>query len=252
MSGTATATAGPESATATSQFTPGSTTNPDVTRLDDTTASNVTDDPIDVEDFLGTPTFAQLLASFGAGYSFTPPTGQVTSFRTLDDPDVEASIFTDAVRRAESLKIRNTLIDFDTLGNNSTAGTTARFTSEALNQTYTNNLIIDHYTGLMWYRVVQGTDVWNDAIDNAAASTQGGFSNWFLPNIRMLGQLIDESNTGSSGMNYAPFNITTTRLLSSTTTAGTTTSSMFKTTVHGIATNSKTTVRNYIFVRKHF
>ena len=43
------------------------TTPPDVTRLDDTTASAVSDEPIDVQNYIGTPTWDQLVAAHGRG-----------------------------------------------------------------------------------------------------------------------------------------------------------------------------------------
>lgn len=134
-------------------------------------------------------------------------TGQTTSYRDGDDGFYEFG-------RGAS---------FSTLGCNNPFGNTNRFTDELGGQDYTNNLVIDWLTGLMWYRVVFSIANWNNSIDAAEASSQAGYTNWFIPNISQLGSLINYSL--SDFLNYSPFNIdqaTYANLWSSTTNPGTT------------------------------
>lgn len=116
-------------------------------------------------------------------------TGQTTSYRTGDDGDLEIG--------------RETA--FGTLTCNNPFGNTNRFTDELGGQTYTNNLVCDWATGLMWYRVLSGTVDWNTAIDAANASTQGGFTDWFIPNQIQMISIVNAGVTG--GLDYSPFNL---------------------------------------------
>lgn len=126
------------------------------------------------------------VARSGRGYAFPMPTGQTTVYRTGDDAYIENTIFTTAIRTANSLKAINTLADFYTLNNNNAFGNINRFTDINGLQVYGDNYVIDHYTGLGWYTVSIGTIVWNDAIDNALASSQNSYTDWFLPNINQI------------------------------------------------------------------
>ena len=120
-------------------------------------------------------------------YNMPQPTGQTTSYRTGDDADIESSLFKH-FRRAQGFwnGEQPQLVDFTTLVRNNTFGNTDRFTSENGDQVYTNSLMIDHYTGLMWIDNFQVAADWNTAIDNAIASTFGGYSDWFIPNNEQL------------------------------------------------------------------
>ena len=116
-------------------------------------------------------------------------TGQTTSYRTGDDGDLELGLGT----------------AFSTLDCNNIFGNTNRFTDDTGAQTYTNNFVLDHLTGLMWYRSLPATASWNTCIDNALSSTQGGFTDWFLPNYNQLVSLFNWSL--SSVLNYSPINV---------------------------------------------
>ncbi len=146
------------------------------------------------------------IAEYGRGYNYPQPTGQTTVYRTGDDADIEATIFTDAVRSANSLKVQNSLVDFFTLGNTSSFGTTVRFTDELGTEIFLNDLIIDNYTGFMWHIIRQGNKTLNDAIDAADSSTQGGFSNWFLPNFNQIISIANRSED-TNAIDYSPFNV---------------------------------------------
>lgn len=135
-------------------------------------------------------------------------TGQTTSYATGDDGDLE----------------KGRGVSFSILNCNNGFGNTNRFTDELGGQTYTNGLVVDWQSGVMWYRIPQAASNWNTAISGANASVQGGYSDWFVPNIL---QLISISNYGQTdSLNYSPFNIaaaTYTQLWTSTTDATTTT-----------------------------
>lgn len=164
-------------------------------------------------------------------------TGQTTSYRTGDDGDLEMGIGA----------------SFSTLSDNNIFGNTNRFTDELGGQTYTNNFVLDHLTGLMWYKVpVSGT--WNNAIDGADSSTQGGFSDWFLPNINQFATILNFTNSVGSLLNYAPFSLTqtstATRLFTSTTNAGGTTGAFALSDLQIFSATTKVTTCNYIICRK--
>jgi len=250
MSGTATGTTGAEQATATSQFTPGGTSNPDVTRLDDTTASDVSDDPIDVASYLGTPTWVQLAASFGKGYSYPIPS-QTTSFRTGDSANIESTVFGASVRDANKLKIINSLSSFLVLNNNNSWGNTNRLTAEDGTQTFTANLVLDNYTGLMYFRTVQSLATWNDAIDNALASTEGGFSDWFVTNLNQITSLINFESTAP--LTSPPINVNVQLWLSDTDDSNTLNAMQILSGYNNMIDRAaKTATKEYIFCRKHF
>lgn len=152
--------------------------------------------------------WAAMVAAYGIGYNYPQPTGQTTVYRTGDDADIEATIFTPAVRAANSLKPRQSLADFTTLNNNNAFGNTNRFTDINGLQVYGDDYVIDHYTGLGWYRIKSALEAWNDAIDNALASTQNSYSDWFLPDTIKIMSITNQSLT-INPLNYAPFNLTT-------------------------------------------
>lgn len=138
-------------------------------------------------------------------------TGQITSYRTGDDGDIEAG--------------RD--VSFSVLPGNNPFGNTNRFTDELGTQTYTNNIVIDWstYDGtqvLGYYRVIPPADVtWNVAIDSALALSVASFtSGWRLPNKREMENIYNYELV--SCMNYAPFNIINTIWISTTYAAATT------------------------------
>jgi hypothetical protein len=165
-------------------------------------------------------------------------TGQVTSFRTGDDGDLEMGIGA----------------SFSTLSDNNIFGNNQRFTSELGNQTYTNKFVLDHSTGLMWYIALTTATQWNGAIDGALASTQGTFTDWFLPNINQLVSICNFSTVTNSLLNYSPFNIAITsasdRIWTSTTLPNTTASAYTLQSNSTFAGSGKSTSQSYIICRK--
>ena len=125
-------------------------------------------------------------------------TGQITSYRTGDDGDLQVG--------------RD--IDFLTLPANNPFGNTNRFTDELGGQTYTNNIVIDWSTydgttvlGLSRINIATGVN-WNTAIDNCLAYSVGSFTTgWRLPNMKEIFNLMNYANAPSSFINYSPINL---------------------------------------------
>jgi hypothetical protein len=170
-------------------------------------------------------------------------TGQTTSYRTGDDPNLGTG-------RATS---------FTVLSANNPFGNTNRFTDELGGTTYTNNIVIDWstYDGstvLGWYRLARptsGTYTWNQAIDNALSFTIGTYtSGWKLSNIMEYASLINWGNTPANKINYAPFSLVG-DFWSSTTDANATANAFYlinSTTLH-IFTTGKTSGIKSLFNR---
>ena len=65
--------------------------------------------------------------AYGYGYQIPEPTDTSGSFLTGDDAWIDANIYTQEVRQAETLKARNTLTDFYTLQFPNVFGNNLRF-----------------------------------------------------------------------------------------------------------------------------
>ena len=119
-------------------------------------------------------------------------TGQVTSYATGDDGDIEAG----------------REVDFFTLAENNPFGNTNRFTDELGGQGYANNIVIDWstYDGstvLGWYRIPQ-VKTYAQHLLNAAALTVDTFAIWKMPN---LNELFSLRLNQSLCFNYAPLSV---------------------------------------------
>jgi hypothetical protein len=160
-------------------------------------------------------------------------TGQTTSYRTGDDGDNEYG----------------RLSDFYTLSCNNPFGNTNRFTDELGGQTYTNDLVVDWATRGMWYRV-SAIGQWNTAIDGAVASTQGGFTDWVIPNVQDIMTICNYSLAIMT--NFVPINLdlTGTSVWTSTTQPSATVNAMQAQANNSIVGLGKSNSRLYIFYRK--
>ena len=160
---------------------------------------------------------------------------QTTSYRTGDDGDLEMGIGA----------------SFSTLSDNNIFGNTNRFTSELGNQTYTNNFVLDHLTGLMWYKVPNAVDTWNNAIDGCLAYAGGTFTDWFLPNINQHMTIISWG-VGAIGLNYAPFSISSAEFYwTSTTQPSGTTNAIRLNNISSLPVSQiKTNTSKYLYCRK--
>lgn len=120
-------------------------------------------------------------------------TGQVTSYRTGDNP------------------FRGRSVDFFTLSQNNPFGNTNRFTDMNGLQVYANNIVIDwstlgsNDTVLLYYKGDSlSYRAWNLQIDQHLSSTFGGLTGWYLWNVN---EAVNLANLAYKPyrMNYAPF-----------------------------------------------
>lgn len=150
-------------------------------------------------------------------------TGQITSYRTGDDGDIEAG------RATNFLTLDSAPLHND--GSPTINTTTNRFTDTLGGQTYTNNIVLDWSTWngstlLGWYRIANASNVtWNTAIDSALSLSVGSFTTgWRLPNIMEFCSIMNWGLT--SYLNYAPFNFGGIAFQTSTTWGFTTTNNI--------------------------
>jgi hypothetical protein len=163
-------------------------------------------------------------------------TGQTISYRTGDDGDIE----------------QGSLLSFVVLSAQNPYGNSNRFTDTLGGQTYADGIIVDWSRRLMWYNPA-ATANWNNSIDAALSSNQGGFTDWHIPNVQQAQSIMNYGNSGGM-LNYTPFNISFASMWTSTTSPDTTTSAFRvlatgATTAGGIAQVGKTTTNNYMYCR---
>jgi len=193
------------------------------------------------------------LTPSGIAYQRPILTGQTTSYRTGDDAwhlangtyDYTPPTYPDSYAQLDNADAT----PFITLLNNNAYGNKNRFTDENGLQVYGSGLKIDHLTGLMWY-TVHASGKWNQAIDAAAASSQGGFNDWRIPSDQELTSVDNKAFTFA--FNYTPFLCSASTLWTSTTYA-TTTTAAYRATNNGIfGAQMKTNSQDYILVRNHY
>lgn len=164
-------------------------------------------------------------------YNYTPPANP-ESVATLDNSATNPNI---------------TLLDNNVFGN------TNRYTDDAGAQTYSNNYVIDHLTGLGWYRVQQSAATFNNQIAAAIAYTTL-YSDWRVPSRTEIASLINYDS--SVGLNYSPFNISAAVLYTSTSRLDSGASAangyFFQTNTGISSSNAKTTSRTALFCRNHY
>ena len=149
-------------------------------------------------------------------------TGQTATFRTGDDGDLKEGRLTDWW----NLGYNNGFGENDKRFTGTTGGyqdeidtlyydVDGVLTTEAL--AFPDDLMIDWRnwspvltTVPMWWRIATTISTWEGAIDAANASTEGGFSDWYLPNVM---ELLTTYNWGWDGggnpidWKYEPFNL---------------------------------------------
>ena len=161
--------------------------------------------------------------------------GQITSYRTGDDGDVEYG-------RGAS---------FTGLTCNNPFNNSNRFTDQSGGQTYSDNIIVDWLTGLMWYKIPNAVVTWNNAIDGCLAYTGGTFTDWFLANINQHLTIISW-DSGTIGLNYAPFSISASESYWTSTTSPSSSVNAIRivnnTAIPGA--NGKTSTNKYLYCRK--
>lgn len=182
-------------------------------------------------------------------------TGQTTSYRTGDDAwNLQNGIYT-YNRPANPLTVSQlddqAVSPFITLKEVNAFATLDRFTDDAGGQTYANDYIIDHLTGLGWYNVFSTSETWNDAIDNAMASTQNGFNDWRVNNYNEYSSIRNYDVVHSQQIDYPPFNHTdlTAKWTSTTYTLNTVNAWFFQA---GVSVKIKTGLGINLLVRNHY
>lgn len=192
------------------------------------------------------------VAVYGRGYHL-PPATQVSPYRDGDEEYIERTIIT-PLRVANTLKVFNEIdpTDWLKLLNTNSFGNLDHFTDINGLQVYGDDLVMDHYTKLMWYRVSITSAVWNSGIDNALASVQGGYSNWFIPSIKQLESIVIYEGA-SKLLDYAPFLINDV-IPTSTTDRNTTSNYLYLRNVSSLVagifdSEAKTTSRKQIMCR---
>lgn len=137
-------------------------------------------------------------------YNLPQPTGQITSYNSNDDPLIEANIF-QHFRTAQSNwnGTAPKLADFFTLQQNNSFGNTDRFTDINGLQVYGDGYKIDNYTGLGWGNITATQKGLYDHITDATASTDNGFTDWFVPSRNQYQSILSQPEV----LDYTPFNI---------------------------------------------
>lgn len=194
-------------------------------------------------------------------YNMSQKTGQVTSYRDGDDAWIEDN-YLDHFRQGQTFwnGVRPELVNFTTLKQNNAFGNTNRFTDDLGTQIYTADLIIDHYTGDMWYRITSSA-IWNTTIADGlgtlfgGSQSQGGFNNWKVKNLSEFMSVVDMDES-TNALGYSPFNSPSSTMWTSSTDPQTTVNAMFPrlTNYTGglIDSAGKTANVNYLIVRKHY
>lgn len=204
-------------------------------------------------------TATQCPTASGIAYDRPELTGQTTSYRTGDDGwnlanniyDYTAPSYPTSYAKLDTVA----LAPFTTLVDNNAFGNKNRFTDINGLQVYGDNYVIDHLTGLGWYRLEQTAVNWNPAIDNAASSTQNSYSDWRLPNIKEYNSI---ATFEAGAWNYAPFSLVpTSQWWTSNTSYGVTTAALVVDDIasdrYNVASQAKgSTVREYLLVRNHY
>ena len=202
-------------------------------------------------------------AGTGIKYKRPFPSGQYTSYRSGDEGtniqglwfDFSADPLTPTHNAELDYSVGSSAY-FTTMKVNNTFGNTNRYTYSDGTQTYALQLWIDHLTGLMW-----GVEDWtgrtfDSAVDDANASTLGGFTDWTAPAKNVLDTILDFSK--NSVHNFAPLNtftgyISTSKLWTASSRNGAPTIlGWAQSQTGGQTDDTKTVGKQRLFVRKHF
>ena len=178
--------------------------------------------------------------------------GQTTEYRTGDEKDIYDAGFFDYGRPVYPTHYAELGADFVTLAANNSFGNTLRFTDEAGNAAATtgDRYIIDHLTGLMWYRpgTLPTAATWNDAVDACEAASTGGYTDWRMPPLNTLLNLCQYK--AGVAMNYGGFLITVNLWSGTTNPFNTTQARLFHSGI-AEANSAKTNTIAYLYCRKH-
>ena len=103
----------------------------------------------------------------------------------------------------------------------------------------------------MWHKIPNAVVTWNNAIDGCLAYTGGTFTDWFLANINQHLTIISW-DSGTIGLNYAPFSISASESYWTSTTSPSSSVNAIRivnnTAIPGA--NGKTSTNKYLYCRK--
>lgn len=188
----------------------------------------------------------------GIAYQFggTHWSGQSTSYRTGDEGDLYGASWFSYAPPVYPTHYARLGANRTTLESNNIHGNTDRFTDRSGGQTYSDDIVQDHLTGIEWYRVLQTAATWNDAIDGAESMSVGGNTDWHLPPSRVLDIIANDASGSTSGsLNFAPFSISNTNYWTGST-FGPTTTSAWRMTAQAFAATAKTNTNPWIACRR--
>ncbi len=150
----------------------------------------------------------------GIAYQRPSSTGQLVSYATGDDGYHYINGTYDYTPPTNPVSIAaldwSALEPFKTLLYDNEYGDKNRFTDDVGTQVYANDLVKDHFTGLMYYRLLLTDDTWTNQMAAAFNSTQGGYSDWRVTNYNECQIINKQSFGGEIAMFYSPFNIANT------------------------------------------
>jgi hypothetical protein len=155
----------------------------------------------------------------GIAYARVMLSGQTVSTSNYDEAHNLANDVYDFP--PPTLPLYTAQLDYDavnpflTLKNNNAFGTTDRFTNTVGGLVFDGtggsvvDYIIDHLTGLGWYRVVQSAANWATSLSTANGATLGGFGGWRIPSFGEWNSMMNHAPYASSIWNQFPLNFTT-------------------------------------------
>ena len=195
-------------------------------------------------------------AASGIAYQRPVLTGQLTSYETYDDGWNLANNVYDYTMPTNPVSVAQLdsthATPFLKLVSNNAFGNKDRFTDDGGLQTYANDYVIDHLTGLGYIRVPKTTQVWATAVSTAAALTEITFSDWRLTNRSEIESIIQFDAGTSDVLNYAPFNIVLGLYTSTTEATAIRVYELLGSTSGNLQRIAKTQSRQYIVVRNHY
>lgn len=188
----------------------------------------------------------------GIAYQFggTHWSGQSTSYRTGDEGGLYGASWFSYAPPVYPTHYARLGANRTTLASNNIHGNTDRFTDRSGGQTYSDDIVQDHLTGIEWYRVLQTAATWNDAIDGAESMSVGGNTDWHLPPSRVLDIIANDASGSTSGsLNFAPFSISNANYWTGST-FGPTTTSAWRMTGQAFSSAAKTSTNPWIACRR--
>jgi hypothetical protein len=203
----------------------------------------------------------------GILYKTTIFTGQTTSYRTGDDAWNRANGVYDYTRPSNPATVAEEdpdnalkLLENNAFGNKNRWGDSVGNQNADGTGGSIVNYGIDTLTRLGYEVTRMGAATWNDAIDNAQSATDRGFSDWRLPNIKEMENIMNLEQTNA--LDYFPFNLgtlTTTDDYWTSTTDDTDTTKAYvvqarngNTAGYNVKRTVKTNTAYYLLVRNHY